>query len=111
MLIKAAGKSYITGLMSTLCPKSVINLQYANDTLLFFKKYPHATCHLKWLMVCFEKLSGMTINFHKSDMTPSIWEKMWPNNLQKKFCGTVGSFPFRYLGVPLHYEKLKREDL
>jgi hypothetical protein len=23
----------------------------------------------------------------------------------------VGSFPFKYLGVPLHYDKLKREDL
>jgi hypothetical protein len=94
MLIKAAEKSYITGLMSTLCPKSVINLQYADDTLLFFKKYPHATCHLKWLMVYFEKLSGMKINFHKSDMTPSIWEKMWPNNLQKKILWYGGLLPF-----------------
>jgi hypothetical protein len=24
---------------------------------------------------------------------------------------TTGSFPFKYLGVPLHYEKLKREDI
>jgi hypothetical protein len=23
----------------------------------------------------------------------------------------VGDFPFKYLGVPLHYEKLKREDI
>jgi hypothetical protein len=23
----------------------------------------------------------------------------------------VGAFPFKYIGVPLHYEKLKREDI
>jgi hypothetical protein len=27
------------------------------------------------------------------------------------FCCKEGSFPFKYLGVPLHYEKLRREDI
>jgi hypothetical protein len=27
------------------------------------------------------------------------------------FCCRLGSFLFKYLGVPLHYEKLKREDI
>jgi hypothetical protein len=29
----------------------------------------------------------------------------------KVFCYKIGPFPFRYLGVPLHYEKLRREDI
>jgi hypothetical protein len=32
-------------------------------------------------------------------------------NFVKIFCCEVGSFPFKYLGVPLHHEKLKREDI
>jgi hypothetical protein len=29
----------------------------------------------------------------------------------RNLCYKVGSFPFKYLGVPLHYEKLRREDI
>jgi hypothetical protein len=31
--------------------------------------------------------------------------------MQKKNCCKIGEFPFKYLGVPLHYEKLRREDI
>jgi hypothetical protein len=27
------------------------------------------------------------------------------------FCCRLGSFPFKYLGVPLHHEKLRREAI
>jgi hypothetical protein len=27
-----------------------------------------SACHLKWLLMCFEQLSGMKINYNKSDM-------------------------------------------
>jgi hypothetical protein len=35
LLSKAAGKGYITGLMTRLYPEGFINLQYVDDTLLF----------------------------------------------------------------------------
>jgi hypothetical protein len=69
MLIKAAHKGYITGFMKSMCPEGVINLQYADDTLLFLEHNERAACHLKWLMICFEQISGMKINYHKSDLT------------------------------------------
>jgi hypothetical protein len=28
-----------------------------------------------------------------------------------KFCCKAGPFPFKYLGVPLHHDKLRREDI
>jgi hypothetical protein len=28
-----------------------------------------SACHLKWLLVCFEKLSRLKINYSKSDLT------------------------------------------
>jgi hypothetical protein len=70
MLGKVAGKGYITGLLSTLYPEGVISLQYAYDSLPFLEHYL-AAGHLKWLLVCFERLSGMKINYHKSDLTPA----------------------------------------
>ena len=33
------------------------------------------------------------------------------NNFARLFCCKVGSFPIKYMGVPLHFSKLKREDI
>lgn len=33
------------------------------------------------------------------------------NEFAKIICCKRGSFPIKYLGVPLHFSKLKREDL
>jgi hypothetical protein len=39
-------------------------------TLLFIEHDYISACHLKWLMACFKQLSGMKINYHKSDLVP-----------------------------------------
>jgi hypothetical protein len=71
MLIKVAHKGYIFGFMSSMCPEGVLSLQYAYDILLFLDHSEEVACHVKWLMVCFEHISGMKINYHKSDLTPN----------------------------------------
>jgi hypothetical protein len=111
MLMKASSKGYLTGLLSSMCPDGILSLQYVDDTLLFLKPYYQAACHLKWLMVCFEKLSGMKINYSKSDLTAINLEESERNNYARIFCCKMGNFPFKYLEVPLHYEKLRREDI
>jgi hypothetical protein len=70
MLIKAADKSYITSLMSSMHPAGVVSLQYADDTLLFLEHGYDSATHLKWLMTWIEKLFGMRINSNKSDLKP-----------------------------------------
>jgi hypothetical protein len=110
MLVKAAW-GHITGLMSSLYPEGVISLQYADDTLLFLKHDKIATCHMKWFMVCYEHMSSMKINYHKSVMTPINMDEGEANEYGKIFCCKVGCFPFKYLGVPLHHDKLRREDI
>jgi hypothetical protein len=62
-------------------------------------------------MVYFEKLSGMKINCHNSDMTPINMEENVSHQFAKNLCCKVGTFLFKYLGVRLYYDKLKREDL
>jgi hypothetical protein len=70
MLIRATQGGYITCLITSLYPEGVISLQYADDTLLFLEHNDIVACHLKWLMVFYENLSRMRINYHKSGMTP-----------------------------------------
>jgi hypothetical protein len=59
----------------------------------------------------FEQVSGMRINFHKSECIPLNVEDSIVHEITHILNCPVGSLPFRYLGVPLHFEKLKREDL
>jgi hypothetical protein len=66
ILIKATHRGYVTGFMKDMCPEGAISLQYANDTLLFLDHNERAACHLKWLMICFEQISGTKIKSHKS---------------------------------------------
>jgi hypothetical protein len=62
-------------------------------------------------MVCFEQLSGMKINYNKSNLMPMNLDEDETMGYAKIFCCKVGSFPFKYLGVPLYYEKFRREDI
>jgi hypothetical protein len=69
MLLKAANHGHISGLMQSMTHTGVISLQYADDTLLFLKNDLTSAINLKWLLSCFEQMSGMRINFHKCDLT------------------------------------------
>jgi hypothetical protein len=111
MLGKAGNKGYITGLLSSLYLEGVVSLQYVDNTLLFLDHDYNSVCHLKWLMVCFEKLPGMKINYHKSDLSPVNLDEDESHRYAQIFCCKLGSFPFKYLGVPLHYDELRREDI
>jgi hypothetical protein len=111
MLSKAVRQHYLSGLMTDLYPEGVISLQYADDTLLFLNHDPRSAHHLKWLMIFFEKISGMHINYHKSDLTPINLSEEEIQDYAKTFCCKIGNFPFTYLGVPLHHDKLRREDI
>lgn len=68
MLIKAARQGFISGLLPNVIEGGVISLQYADDTLLFLENNPEKATTLKWLLICFEQLSGMKINYDKSEL-------------------------------------------
>lgn len=63
------------------------------------------------LLSCFELISGMNINYHKSELVPINFEEGEIESFLEIFQCIVGSFPIKYLGLPLHFEKLCREDL
>ena len=111
MLMKAARHNLIEGLLPEVVNGGIISLQYADDTLLFLKNDIQQARHFKFLLAFFEHLSGMKINYHKSDLMTLNLDEDEQNSLAKLFCCNIGSFPIKYLGVPLHYTKLKREHI
>lgn len=111
MLIKAARRGLVQGLLPGLHEGGIISLQYADDTLLFLKNDFQQARHFKWLLACFENLSGMKINYNKSDLLTLGIDEEENKKYAMLFCCNIGSFPIKYLGVPLHFTKLKREDI
>jgi hypothetical protein len=67
--------------------------------------------NLKCILMLFEKVSGMCINFHKSEMIPLNLDENKVHEISHALSCPVGSLPFKYLGIPFHYKKLKREDV
>lgn len=62
-------------------------------------------------MSCFENLSGVKINFHKSDLLTIHVDEEVAKEFAQIICCKLGDFSITYLGVPLHYDNLKKEDL
>jgi hypothetical protein len=68
--------------------------------------------NLKWILNYFELMSGMRVNYHKSEIVPVIIEQREEiESFAMIFGCHVGEFPIKYLGIPLHHNKLRREDL
>jgi hypothetical protein len=112
MLHKAINRGLMKGLGNELIEVGVVSLQYADDTILLIENNESYARNLKWILTCFELMSGMRINFDKSELVPiNIESEGVVNNWRDVPGCPVGAFPIKYLGIPLHYNKLSREDL
>lgn len=111
MMIKGTRAGIIRGLCPELIPGGVVSLQYADDTLLFLENNEEMAINLKWTLTCFEQISGMKINYHKSELIPINIEEPEVAPFLHIFQCKSGRFPIKYLGLPLHFDKLRREDL
>jgi hypothetical protein len=61
--------------------------------------------NMKLILAFFEQLSGLKINFHKSIFFLGK-AKDDENNYRAIFGCEVGSLPFKYLGISIHYRTL-----
>jgi hypothetical protein len=66
--------------------------------------------NMKLLLCAFEQLLGLKINFHKSKLFFYGAAKTNQNEYAQIFGCYVGSFLFRYLGIPMHHRKLMNKD-
>jgi len=65
---------------------------------------------MKTILCAFEQLSGLKINFHKSEIFCFGEAKSCESQYIELFGCNPGSFPLRYLGIPIHYRKLSNSD-
>jgi len=65
---------------------------------------------MKTILCAFEQLSGLKINFSKSEIFYFGEAKSCESQYMKLFGCNLGSFPLRYLGIPIHYRKLSNSN-
>jgi hypothetical protein len=111
MLGKAARENLVSRLLEQVRPGGILSLQYTDDTLLFSSGNLKAIRKLKCVLMLFENVSGMKINFHKSKFVPMNLDDSHIHEIAHILNCPVGNLPMQYLGIPLHFEKLKIEDL
>jgi hypothetical protein len=85
-------------------------LQYADDTIIFLDHDPSKARNLKLLLCAFEQISGLKINFHKSKIFCFGEAKVMQEEYSNIFGCQGGTYPFRYLGIPMHHRRLSNSE-
>jgi hypothetical protein len=67
LMVKAAVQGKIKGVLTHLIPEGITHIQYADDTILMIEGDDRSILHMKFILYCFEWLSGLKINYHKSE--------------------------------------------
>ena len=102
--------SQIVGMVRHLVDGGLSILQYADDTILFMEHDLDKARNLKLLLSPFEKMSGLKINFHKSELL-CFGEAQDEAHLYAELfeCG-LGQFPITYLGILMHCQRLTNAE-
>ncbi|GAU48515.1 hypothetical protein TSUD_244350 [Trifolium subterraneum] len=80
---------------------SVSHLQFADDTLLLGVKSWANVRALRAILVLFETMSGLKVNFHKSMLVGFNISDSWLGEAASALCCKMGKIPFFYLGLPI----------
>ncbi|CAJ2674496.1 unnamed protein product [Trifolium pratense] len=84
-----------------ITPVSVSHLQFADDTLLLGSKSWANVRALRAVLVLFESMSGLRVNFNKSLLVGVNIPDSWLVEAASVLCCKVGKIPFLYLGLPI----------
>jgi hypothetical protein len=85
-------------------------LQYTDDTIIFLDHDSEGAKNLKLLLSVFEQLSGLKVNYHKSEIFYFDKDKEAQEEYSSIFICQVGTYPFKYLRIPMHHKKLSNND-
>jgi hypothetical protein len=111
MLSRAGEAGIIQGVVPHLVDGGLSHLQYADDTVIFLQYSPENLRNIRLILSCYEAMSGMKINFEKSEIfTIGLTDEeqcLAANCLGCK----IGAFPMKYLGMPVSSMKISKAQL
>lgn len=100
ILVKTEQVGWLNGFEIIPGGSKITHLQFANDTLVFLKHDQHSIDHLRNILIWFEIISGLKVNFHKTSLMP-VGEVPNLVSLAGSMGCTTQNLPTTYLGLPL----------
>jgi retron-type reverse transcriptase len=110
LIKRAKEEGQIIGVIPHLVDDGLLILKYADDTILFMEHDIDKAKSMKLLLSVFKQLSGLKINFHKSKIFCFGQVKDYELQYEQLFGCKKGTYPFKYLGIPMHYRRLNNKD-
>lgn len=110
MLTLAKEAGHLEGVVPNLVPGGLTHLQYADDMILFLQNTEENILTVKFLLYCFEAMSGMKINYQKSEVFVIGVDDAEAQRIAEKFNCERGKFPMKYLGIPISSVRLTVAD-
>jgi hypothetical protein len=95
----------VDGLIPHLVNGGVLILQYADDTIIFMENNLEKALNMKLILYL-----GLKINFQKIELYCFGQAKDLEESYKELFGCETGSFPFKYLGIPIHYRRLRNGE-
>jgi hypothetical protein len=110
LINRAKSEGQLEGLVLRLVQDGLSILQYVDDTLLFLDHDLVKAENMKLIMLAFEQVSDLNINYHKRKLYCFGQATEAEDLYRSLFCCRKGIFPFKYMGIPIHYRKLRHND-
>lgn len=103
---RAAAANLISGLKPAIGVPSVTHIQFADDTIIFCDANEHQVKNVKIIMLCFEAVPDLKVNFFKSELIAVGASDEQVLALADILGCKVGEFLASYLGLPLCVRKV-----
>lgn len=111
MILDKANKSgLIKGIIPELVNRGINILQYADDTIFLIQDDMDSAKNLKFALCAFEQMSGLKINFHKSDLYCLGEAHERVDLFSAIFTCKMGELPLTYLGIPVDAVRIRNRD-
>ena len=85
-------------------------LQYDDDTILLLQNNLEFVRNLKFILILFEKMSGLKINFQKSEVYCFGNANNNKDAYAEIFTCPIKNLPMSYLGVPIDHKTLSNSQ-
>ncbi|KAK1685344.1 hypothetical protein QYE76_046192 [Lolium multiflorum] len=110
IIARATESGHLKGVVPHLIPGGITHLQYADDTLILIEPSDMGLANLKLLLLCFENMLGLKINFAKSEAVVTGVPDLDRQRVADALNCKLGSLPLHYLGLPVSDRPLSVAD-
>jgi hypothetical protein len=106
LMRKASNQGKLREVLTHLIPEGITHIQYADDTILMIEGDDASVVNMKFILYYFEWLSGLKINYHKSEAYVFGMEETAKDRIANMLNCQLGNLPIKYLGIPISDVKL-----